>query len=274
MVKTMRHDSDNWNAEVWARVYRFPRRKGEGWAGHQDEFHVGKFRTDPDPKDGFHPGNYRNHRKHRVLEFMFPIFSPKKPKRVSLTMAKTLFGAMSGVRHVNWGIPIHVFLEKSLPHIRWKPSFFSPYILYLYEHCDCFTTEEEDMLTIAEDEVMYKLGPEVEVVENGTEDSSDPTFSKELLVSPTPSFQKLASPPPPPPRLEVGPSREAHSKAWIFQPRIFGSPLQEDPQRVGGAANVVLLNGAHHQGNKPGFGQLRTWKHSQGVGEAGRAEED
>ena len=64
-------------------------------------------------------------------------------------------------------------MEKSLPHIGQKPSFLSPYILHLYEHHGYVNEAKEDMLTIAEDEVVYKLGPEVEMAETGTEDSSD-----------------------------------------------------------------------------------------------------
>ena len=57
-----------------------------------------------DPKEGLHPTNYRNARERKVREFLMPILNPEKPKRISLTMANTLFGAMSGVRPVNWGL--------------------------------------------------------------------------------------------------------------------------------------------------------------------------
>ena len=49
-----------------------------------------------DPKDGFHPKDYRNPREHRVIDFLFPILYPEKPKRLSITMANTIFGALSG----------------------------------------------------------------------------------------------------------------------------------------------------------------------------------
>ena len=81
---------------------------------------------DPDLKDGFHPRNCRNLRKRRVIEFILPIFSPEKPKQLSITMANTLFGAMSGIRLVNWARLIQEYVEKSLPHIGQKPSFLSP----------------------------------------------------------------------------------------------------------------------------------------------------
>ena len=79
-------------------------------------------------------------------------------------MANTMFGAMSVVRPVNWGLLIHELVEKSLPHIGRKTSFLSPYILHLYQHYDCFNAAvrpaEEDLLTIAADDITYKLEPE------------------------------------------------------------------------------------------------------------------
>ena len=67
----MRHDSDNWTPNIWARVYGFPRGRGEGWSGRQNGLFAGKFRTDRDPTDGFHPWNYRHLRERRVLEFHY-----------------------------------------------------------------------------------------------------------------------------------------------------------------------------------------------------------
>ena len=168
-----------------------------------------KFRADPDPKDGFHPGNCQNVRERRVLEFLLPILNPNKAKRISLTMANTQFGAMSGVRPVNWGILIHELIEKSLPHIGRIPSFLSPFILHLYQQFDCFTDEEEDLLTIATDEVTYKLKLEAEVEDTWTETSSDPVVVEEPPTSLIPSFWKPTSPLPPPPHPEARPSREA-----------------------------------------------------------------
>ena len=133
---------------------------------------------------------------------------------------------MSGVRPVNWEVLIHEYVEKSIPHIRWKPSFLSPYILHLYHHYDCFIVEEEDLLNIVADEVVYKLGPKVEVGETGMKDSNDPAILKEPPVSPILSFLKLASPPPPPHCLKVGPNWEAYYKdvnfsAWDFPEAPF-----------------------------------------------------
>lgn len=99
-------------------------------------------------------------------------------------MANTLFGAMSVVGPVKWGKLISEYVEKSLPHISRKPSYMSPYILHLYQYHDRITGEEEDMLTIADDEVVYKLGLEVEMAETEIEDSVTRQFQYRLLLHP------------------------------------------------------------------------------------------
>ena len=224
---TKRRDPENWTPDTWNRVYGFPRGISEGWAGRRDGLFVGKFRGDADPKDGFHPGNCRNLRERRVLEFLLPILNPDKPKRISLTMANTLFGAMSGVRPVNWGLIIQEIVGRALPHIGRKPSFLSPFILHLYQHYDCILAEEEDLLTIAADEVTYKLLPEAGDVE--TETSSDPILPEappSSPGSPPPAVSRPLSPPPPHHHPEAGPSRETTWRnvdlsAWDFPENPF-----------------------------------------------------
>ena len=97
-IGTKRSDLDHWTPDTWARVYGFPRGSGEGWAGRKDGMFTKKFRGDADPKEGLHPSNCRNHIERRVLEFLMPILNSENPKRITLTMANTLFGAMSAVR--------------------------------------------------------------------------------------------------------------------------------------------------------------------------------
>jgi hypothetical protein len=88
---TKKRDPDNWTSDVWNQVYGFPRGILVGWAGRRDGLFAGKFRGDADPKEGFHPGNCKNRRERKVLEFLLPILNPDKPKWISLTMANTLF---------------------------------------------------------------------------------------------------------------------------------------------------------------------------------------
>ena len=105
-----------------------------------------------------------------------PIFNPEKPKRISLTMANTLFGALSGVRPVNWGLLIHEIVGRALPNIEKKPSYLSPFIFHLYKHYDCITAEKEDLLTIAAEEVTYKVRPTV----------ADSSTSSDAIISDAP----------------------------------------------------------------------------------------
>ena len=99
-------------------------------------------------------------------------------------MANTLFGAMSGVRPVSWVRLIQEYVKKSLPHIGRKPSFLSPYILHLYQQHRCVNEAGEDMLTIAEVKVVYKLGPVAEMAETETEDSSNTAVPEPTPISP------------------------------------------------------------------------------------------
>ena len=123
-------------------------------------------------------------------------------------MANTIFRALSGTRTVKWGRLIQELVEKSTPHISKKPSPLSPYILYLYQRNGCVNEAEEDAITIAKDEVVYKLGLDVELTEAGTEESlSDPTVPEPPPAAPTPKVRRAATPQP---RTKAGPSREPH----------------------------------------------------------------
>ena len=200
---TIQQDPEKWTGEVWVKVYGFAPRKGEGWASRKDIFFVGMFRVEHDPKGGFLPMDCQNPREHRVIEFILPILIPEKSKRLSITMVDTLFGALSGVRPFNWG---------TLPHIGKKPSFFSPYILHLYQQHGCINEAEEDALKLAEDEVVYKLGPEVKITESGTIDSSNPAVPEPPPAASTPSGVLVAclASAPPGNRTKQGTSLEEH----------------------------------------------------------------
>ena len=145
-----------------------------------------------------------------MIKFIMPILSLEKPKQLSITMANTMFGAMSGAQPVNWGRLIQEYVEKSIPHIGQKPSFLPPYILHLYQQYGCINAAEEDALTIAEDKVVYKLGPDVEITEAGTEESSEDPFVPEPphpLPFRKPGEQPLRNPATRPVPVESNPGR-------------------------------------------------------------------
>ena len=158
-----------------------------GWASRKDGLFAEKFKGDADPKEGLHPSNCRNHRERMVLEFLMPILNPEKPKRITLNMANTLFGAMSGVRSVNWGLLIHEVVGKVIPHVGRKPSFISPFILHLYQHFHCITTDEEDMLTITSEggPVSGTLGSRMPHAEGGRD--------SEEKIAPSPNMRRMVT---------------------------------------------------------------------------------
>lgn len=81
-----------------------------------------------------------------MTTIFLPILYPEKPKRLSITMANTIFGALSSTRPINWGRLIQELVEKMIS-----------YILHLYHYHGCVNEAEENNMTIAEDEVAYKL---------------------------------------------------------------------------------------------------------------------
>jgi hypothetical protein len=96
----------------------------------------------------------------------------------------------------------------------------SPYILHLYQQYGCINEADEDALTIAEDEVVYKLGPEVELTETGSKESSEDHVAPE---PPLPDPIPIPAPAP-------APAPETRNTATP-RPREEGAPTKEQPWR-------------------------------------------
>jgi hypothetical protein len=280
-LNTKKRDLENWTPDTWARVYGFLRGVGEGWAGRKDGLFARKFRGEVDPKEGLHPSNCRNPREQRMLEFLMPIRNPEKPKRISLTMANTLFGAMSGVRPVNWWLLIHEIVTRAIPNIGRKSSYLSPFLLHLYRRYDCIMANE-DLLVIAAEKVAYKVRPLV--ADSNT--SSDPIIPDAppsspgspppmQAPSPAPSSRRPVSPPPPPrqphPKARpnrTSPWRNVDFSSWDFPENPFKRVHDELDELHG----PVPPAGAHHERGQRGVGRLWTRKHSPGDSEEGGPE--
>ena len=164
---TTRRDPDS-----WTKVYGFKRGIKEGWAGRGDGLAAGKFKGEINPKEGLHPANCVNSRERRMTKFMMPILHPEKPKRVTLTVANTLFRAISGVRPVNWRVIIHEIVARGISQIGKKPSYISPFIMHLYEYHHCTTVDEDDKLLSGKEKILYKLQP----VQHRPSSEGDPPF--------------------------------------------------------------------------------------------------
>lgn len=68
--------------EKWREVYKF-RAGGSGMTSQLDDLARGKFTHIVDLKDGYPLKDCTVEREKRVLEFILPIFYPKKPNRVT-----------------------------------------------------------------------------------------------------------------------------------------------------------------------------------------------
>ena len=174
-------------------------------------------------------------------------------------MANTLFDAISEVRPVNWGLLIH-----------------------LYRHYNYITADEEDLLTIAAEDVTYKVHPTV--ADSNT--SSNPIIPDAPPSSPgspppqraPPSPQSFWTPVSPQLLLSTllrksGPAGSPRGGTWTPLPRIFKKIPSSSSRRTRGAPDPVLSARAHHQRGQPGAGQLRTREHPPGDSEEGGLEE-
>ena len=224
--ETTRRDPGNWTPNSWCEVYGFKMGIKEGWVGWKDGLFAGKFTEEVDPKEGLHPGKCKNPRERRMLEFMMPILNSEKPKRITLTVTNTLFGALSGVQPVNWVLIIHDIVERGLSLIGRKPSYLFPSIMHLYACFGCTTVDEDDMLISVEDEITYQLQPMAD--DGGTKsDHPIPDATPSPPGSPAETSRRAGSPPPPSPhhpshsprcpppgQHDAGPSRTQAEASW------------------------------------------------------------
>ena len=71
-----------------------------------DKYVDGKFSILINPKDGYAVAKCVDPRERKVLEFVVPILYPEKPSRVTVMVGNTIFGALSRIRKVSWGLVI------------------------------------------------------------------------------------------------------------------------------------------------------------------------
>ena len=92
------------------------------------------------------------------------ILYPKKPSRVIVMVGNTIFGALSGVRKVSWGLVIQEVIGKLVSALeKRKPSSISPYLFHFYHRNKCLRMEEMDILEAAKYCLQYGVSPEAKV---------------------------------------------------------------------------------------------------------------
>ena len=206
-----------------------------------------------------------------------PILNPDKPKSITLTMANTLFGALSKVRPVNWGMLIHKVVSRAIPYIGRKPSYLPPFIMHLYAHYGCTTIEEDDMMTIAEEEVAYNLQPVVPDTSTSS-DHAIPEAPPSSPGSPPQSFRMPNSPHPPSPRHRPQPPEATGHRlmlpggTWIYPRGSFWKTPSSGCTMTWWISRPNTTNWSTSSGSQRGSERLRTRKHPSGAGQEGGPE--
>ena len=121
------------------------------------------------------------------------------------------------------------------------------------------------MLTIAEDEVVYKFGLEIEVAEIGTEDSSDTAVPEPPPTSP---LRKSGNQPHHHHDPKPEPVGRFPGETLIYQHLNFRKPPPSASRGVDGTSEPIFWDGAYHLWDEPGLTQQWTQKYPPGVGQA------
>ena len=190
-ASTIRGRPDRWNAELWSSVYGF-KQGGEGMATKKDDCTRDKFSLRLDPKYDYFVKDCKEKKENRLVAFLMPIFSPKKPYNITLTLATTLLLAYSEKKVVDWGCIIGELVHKLATNTkRGQPSYIGPFLFHLYAHGNLLTDGEETQWTLhqfmgelqttdSEPELGHKGSNEEDVVELSNEERS--TTKKRKLI--------------------------------------------------------------------------------------------
>ena len=159
---TMHRDLKRWTANSWAEVYNF-RKEGRGMVARTDKLVDGKFSTSINPKDGHAVVDCIDPRERKVLEFVLPDLYLEKPSRVTLTVGNTIFGALFGIKKVNWGQVFQEVVGKLVSGLeKGNSSPINPYLFHLYHRFECLRKEEMQELEVAKQCLEYGVNLEAE----------------------------------------------------------------------------------------------------------------
>ena len=155
-----------------------------------DSFHEGKFAHVVDPKDGYSVKDCRNDCHRRLLEFLVPIVHPDKPTWVTITIGKTIFGALDGARLVDWGVVIQNLVQQLAQGVgKPKPTPICPFLFHLYNSQGLLTKEEETNYRTAKESAGYRITPEPESRARSEDDKHDHTLAPSPTRTPSPVAQ-------------------------------------------------------------------------------------
>ena len=115
--------------------------------------------------------HYRNARikARRMLEYIIPIFYPKKPTQVIVMVGNIVFGASE--RDVNWALVMRDTVKRLLTRIsKLKPTPICTYLLHLYIAYNAVQPDNKKAYLVIESFMKHDVEPDEEQPE-GTENS-------------------------------------------------------------------------------------------------------
>ena len=119
-------------------------------------------------------------REWRVLEFVVPIMYPEKPTWITVMISNTIFGALSSMRLVSWGVVMQEIAGKLVSELeKEKPSPISPHLFQFYNRFECLREKETTLLVAAKVMFQFNITPKPEA-QVGMKDED---LERELLGS-------------------------------------------------------------------------------------------
>jgi len=181
---TIRGMPGQWHNDNWRAVYGFAS-GGLGMASRKDEFVKGRFRGAVNPKDGFAVDDCIDDRDRRLLQFLIPVLHPEKPTRVTITLANTIFGALTGCRRVDWSRIISDLVTQLVSRVgKSRATPVCPYIFHLYHHNELLSPAELKTWKNQVYLLQYGESDEDEEHKSGSEEPGDESDEEEEDMPP------------------------------------------------------------------------------------------
>ena len=128
-----------------------------------------QFSKSVNPKDGYAVSDCDDFRAKQVLEFLIPILYLEKPTRVTVTVGNTIFGALLGDQHVDWGVLIYDVVARMVGLVlKGKPIMVCPFMFHLCKERQVLRVPELVTYTLAMEIIKYDCTPDPEPPERAT----------------------------------------------------------------------------------------------------------
>ena len=118
------------------------------------------------------------------MKYLEAILSPERSNRITVTLANTIFGALSGDRKVDWGVVMRDQTKRLVGDIgKSKPSPITPFLYHLYQAHGWLTNRELDSYDTAKAMSEFEIEDPDEEAGQEEEDSEANTILGEEAKS-------------------------------------------------------------------------------------------